>query len=175
MRSLICGLVLAATTILLAAEPDAGFAWLFNGKDLTGWKLQKGGTLLEGKTETAGQRFQVTEGILVIDAKTKGNMIIESLHEFSGDTVIKFEYLPGKGCNNDLYVQGLKFDLKAKDVKNMKEGDWNQFEIVIRDGQAEFKNNGEVQRTQKTKKDKTPLGIRAEFGPIQFRNLQYQQ
>lgn len=174
MRALICGLVLSATvTCLLAAEPDAGFTLLFNGKDLTGWKVQKSGESLEGKSEAAKGRFKVVDGVLVIDEKIKGDVRIESLHQFSGDVVIQFEYKPGKGCNNDLLLRGLKFDLKPQDVKNQKQDEWNQFEIAIHGDQAEFKNNGEVQRAQKTKSAESGLVIRAEFGPIQIRKLQY--
>ncbi len=170
----LAGLVVIALSPCQAADddfkPEPGFTMLFNGKDLSGWKTKKGDSL-EGKTDAWGGRFKVMDGILVLDHKVKGDVIIESVKKFEKDVHIKFDYLPGPGCNNDLFLRGTKFDLKKPDVKNLKEGEWNQFEIIITGEKAEFKNNGETQRTIKTKPGATPLGIRAEIGPIQIRRL----
>ncbi len=180
MRMLLCTLGLAAVAVLampLAGtgadefKLEPGFTLLFNGKDLTGWKLQKGGESLDGKTEAAGGRFKVKDGILILDPKVKGDVRIETARMVSKDLHVKFEYLPGPGCNNDLLFLGLKFDIKKPDVKNLKEGEWNQFEIVSKDGKVEFKNNGEVQRSQAPKADKSTFVLRAELGPMQVRRL----
>jgi hypothetical protein len=42
---------------------------------------------------------------------------------------------------------------------------------VVAGGKVEFKNNGEAARTATTKVEKSTLGIRAEFGPMQVRRL----
>ncbi|MFN4260093.1 MAG: DUF1080 domain-containing protein [Gemmataceae bacterium] len=185
MRVLLSGLLLAGFALVIVAPPagaddvktEPGFTSLFNGKDLTGWALgQKGGEALSGKTATANNRFQVLDGKLVVDYKSKGNVYIHTTKEFAKDVIIKFEYLPGEGCNNDVFIRGTKFDLNPKMwVKNMKLGEWNQFEIIVQGEEAEFKNNGETQRTIKTKPGATPFVLRAEFGPIQFRNIQYKE
>jgi hypothetical protein len=159
-------------------KPEPGFTLLFNGKDLTGWQLasQKGDKAeLAGKTETPDKRFKVADGLLVIDAKVKGNVVINSTKQFEKDVHIIFDYLPGAGCNNDLYLRGIKFDIKKGDVKNIKEGDWNTFEIIVKGDKAEFKNNGESLKTAGAKAGGTPLGIRAEFGPIQYRRMRYKE
>ena len=88
---------------------------------------------------------------------------------------IKFDYMPGKGCNNDLFLRGVKFDLKTGDVKNIKMDEWNEFEIIIVGKKMELKNNGEVQKTATVNKESGPLGIRAEFGPIQYRRLRVKE
>jgi hypothetical protein len=181
MRLLSCGLFLVALTILGMPVPGAtaeefklepGFKLLFNGKDLTGWKQKKDGESLDGKTEAYNGRFKVMDGMLVIDPKVKGDVRIETTKPVSKEVHIKFEFLPDSKCNNDLFLLGSKFDLTKSNVKDLKEGEWNQFEITAKDGKVEFKNNGEVQRTDKVKSDKpTPFEIRAEFGAIQVRRL----
>ena len=78
MRVLFGGLFLAGLAVLtlvsggVAADDfklEPGFTLLFNGKDLSGWKL-KGGDSLEGKTESPTKRFVVIDGNLVIDPKS---------------------------------------------------------------------------------------------------------
>jgi hypothetical protein len=184
MRSRSCGLLLVCLATL-APHPrstgaddfklEEGFTPFFNGKDLTGWKMAKGGDSLDGKTEAANKRFLVSDGKLVIDPKVKGDVTINTAKEFGKDVHIKFEFLPGAGCNNDLYFRGLKFDLKKSDVKNLKEDQWNVFEIVLQGDTVEYKCNGESLKTAKATAASTPLGVRAEFGPIQLRHLRYKE
>jgi hypothetical protein len=182
MRSLCgCVLLIIATFLLVPrpvaaedAKAESGFTTLFNGKNLDGWKT-KSGEALEGKTEAYKGRFKVADGKLVLDPKVKGDVRIVTTKALSGDTHIKFEFLPGPGCNNDLFFRGTKFDLKKPDVKNLKEGEWNVFEIIVQGDKAEFKNNGQTQRTMKTKSASSILEVRAEFGPVQFRNIRVKQ
>jgi hypothetical protein len=183
MRILSCGLLLIGSVLLALASAahaddfklEEGFTPLFNGKDLTGWKEKKGGVSLDGKTEAYKGRFTVKDGILVIDPKVRGDVRIMTAREFSGDVHLKFDYKPGKGCNNDLFLRGQKFDIKTPDVKNLKEDEWNSFEIIIKGDKMEYRNNGEVQRTAKVKNDSsTVFEVRAEFGPIEFRRMRVQ-
>jgi hypothetical protein len=181
MRTL---LVLPLALILLAAPalaadaekptPKAEPGPLFNGKDLTGWVVppKKGDAeILDGKTEAAKGRFKVVDGVIVVDAKVKGDITVNTAKEIAGDAHITFEFLPGPGCNNDLFFHGTKFDLKKQDIKNLKEGEWNKFEMISAGKQVEFRCNGESLKKLAAKTDSSPLGLRAEAGPIQYRNL----
>jgi hypothetical protein len=150
---------------------EPGFMLLFNGKNLDGWKTRKGGEALDGKTEAYKGRFKVDDGKLIIDPKVRGDVIIDTVKPLAGDLHLKFEFLPGKGCNNDLFIRGIKFDLVKEQVKGMKEGEWNKFEIVIKGKKAEFLCNGQVARSTTVKNASSVLGVRAEFGPVQIRHL----
>ncbi|MCC6416718.1 MAG: DUF1080 domain-containing protein [Gemmataceae bacterium] len=180
MRILLCGLLLAGVAgpaslpRVVASDdfkPEPGYSLLFNGKDLTGWKTKKGNEPLDGKTEAYKGRFKVVEGKIVIDPKVKGDVTIETTRTFGKGAHIQFEFLPGPKCNNDLFFRGNKFDLVKTNVKNLKEGEWNQLEIISGENEVEFKANGVTQRKAKVKAASSPLGIRAEFGPVQIRHL----
>jgi hypothetical protein len=149
---------------------EEGFTLLFNGKDLSGWKTDKDESL-DGRTEAYAGRFKVSDGILTIDDKVKGDKKIFTMKEFDKDVHIKFDFLPGAKCNNDLFLRGLKFDLKVEDVKKWKEGEWNTFEIVLKGDRAEFKCNGESLKTMPVKGKGTNVAIRAELGPMKVKNL----
>src|SRR5262245_36418998 len=103
MRTLCAVLSLAMLAGLAAPLPayaaddfklEPGFSLLLNGKDLTGWKQMKDGTVLDGKTEAYGKRFVVTDGKLVIDPSVKGDVRIETAKSFDKDVTIKFEFKP---------------------------------------------------------------------------------
>ena len=176
MRTL-CLIGLLAVTLPAGADdfkPEDGFTPLL-GKDLSGWKTKTGGESLDGKADAYKGRFTLADGVLTIDPKVKGDVVIETARTFGKDVHIKFEFNPGPKCNNDLYLRGLKFDLKVEDVKKWKEGEWNQFEIVLKGDQAEFKCNGETIKTLKAKPGATPFGLRAELGPMQVRRLRVKE
>jgi hypothetical protein len=155
-------------------KPEDGFVLLFNGKDLTGWKTEKGESL-DGKAEAYNGRFKMADGLLTLDPRVKGDVKIFTAREFGKDVHIKFDFKPGPGCNNDLFLRGLKFDLKTADVKNLKEGEWNAFEIVIAGDKAEYRNNGETLKNMPVKGKTSQFGIRAEFGPMQVRRMRVKE
>lgn len=184
MRALSCVLfVLSAGAVLAADEfkPEPGFKLVFNGKNLDGWRTKAAGKdgkaeSLDGKTEAFAGRIKVKDGELVIDPAVKGDRYIETAKELTGDFTIRFDFKPGEGCNNDLLFMGTKFDIKAgeksKDaVKGVKLNDWNSMEIAVKGGTAEYKINGAAAGTQKTKADKGPFTLRAEFGPMSVKNV----
>ncbi|MCI0640896.1 MAG: DUF1080 domain-containing protein [Gemmataceae bacterium] len=150
-------------------KPEPGFVLLFNGKNLDGWKTKKGDSL-EGKTEAFGGRFKVEKNVLVIDPKVKGDVIITTAKEFAKDVHIKFEFLPGPACNNDLFFRGNKFDITLK-LKGVKDGEWNELDIVAQGDKVEFKVNGQALKAAANKGATNALGIRAEFGSMQIRRL----
>lgn len=169
----------AAVVLLLAAPLAAddaiepGFKALLNGKDLTGWKTKgKPGESLDGKTEAYKGRFKVSkDGTLVIDPAVKGDVRIETAEEFEKAVTIRFEFRPGTGCNNDLFLFGSKFDINPAQLKMVKVGEWNTMEIAAAGGTNVFKINGETARSEKAKAEKSPFEIRAEFGPVEIRKM----
>jgi hypothetical protein len=193
MRTSLFGLFLfiAVPGLALRAadfKPEPGFEMLFNGKDLSGWQLdlskakaKKDNEPLDGKTEAAAGRFKVADGVLVIDPKVKGDTYITTNRKLPKDFIVRFEYNPGPGCNNDLLFRGAKFDIKdiktdaKSDVTNIKIGEWNAFEIIVTGDKAEFKNNGEALKSMPVKAAPTGFTLRAEGGGIQYRNIRVKE
>lgn len=184
MRALSCLVFVLSAGVVVAADDfklESGYRLLFNGKNLDGWQTKAAGKdgkpmSLEGKTEAFDKRFVVKDGELVIDPAVKGDRYIETQKDLSGDFTIRFDFNPGEGCNNDLLFMGTKFDIKAgeksKDaVKGVKLNEWNKMEIAVKGGTVEYTINGEKAGTQKTKGEKGPFQLRAEFGPMSVKNL----
>jgi hypothetical protein len=163
---------------------EPGFTLLFNGKNLDGWK-EVGGKkdaplALDGKTEAYMGRFKVVDGKLVYDPAVKGDKYIETAREFGKDVHIKFDFKAGPKCNNDVFLRGTKFDIvlgKGKESKNVKEGEWCTFDLIVNGDMVEHKINGETARMTKGKAGAkaTPFKLRAEFGAIEVKNIRYKE
>jgi hypothetical protein len=159
---------------------EPGFKLLFNGKNLDGWK-EAGGKkeALDGKTEAYGGRIKVVEGAMVYDPSVKGDLSIETAATFGKDVHIRFDFKPGPKCNNDLFLRGTKFDIVPgnKENKNVKEGEWHAFEIVVVGDKIEHKVGGETVRASDLKPGAaaTPFKLRAEFGALEIKNLRVKE
>jgi hypothetical protein len=169
-----------ALLVCLAPAPaddfklESGFKLIFNGKNLDGWKEASGKKeSLQGKTEAYKGRFKVSDGKLVIDPSVKGDLYVETVKEFGKDVHVKFDFKAGAKCNNDVFFRGTKFDVVPgnKENKNVKEGEWHTFEIVVKDDKLEHKIDGATVRTSKAAAKATPLKLRAEFGAIEIKNV----
>ena len=159
---------------------EPGFTLLFNGKTLDGWKEASGKKeALEGKSDAFGGRFKVVEGRLVYDPDVKGDLSIETIRTFGKDVHIKFDFKPGPKCNNDIFLRGTKFDIVPgnKENKNVKEGDWHAFELLVTGDKVEHKIGGETVRSSTLKADApaSPLKLRAEIGSIEIKNIRVKE
>ncbi len=84
-----------AAGILLAAPPapaEPGFTTLFNGKDLTGWRL----------VEPEGRGYIVENGLLECPADGGGNLFTE--REYA-NFVFRFEFKLEEGSNNGIGIR----------------------------------------------------------------------
>lgn len=166
-------------TAQAGASADAGFTLLFNGQNLDGWKVAKTAQpeALDGKTEVNAGRIKVLNGLLSYDPAIKGNCYIETARRFAKDMQIKLEFKPGPGCNNDFILRGAKFDIVPgkKETEKVKEGEWQTLEITVKGDQIEFKIDGAVVRTAKAAPAASTFMLRAEFGVIELRNIQFKE
>lgn len=102
-------LAIAAAWAVPAAAEDDGFIELFNGKDLSGWRVQGG----EGGHWTVGtaslhpddpREFVVDEGNELVNARSRGRNLYSEL-EF-GDAVIELEVMVPQRSNSGIYIMG---------------------------------------------------------------------
>lgn len=91
--------IIALVALLIAGNLSAaeGFRPLFNGKDLTGWKL---------RNPQGTPTWSVKDGVLVNDVSGgKHGTDLVSEQKF-GDFVLRYEYKIAKGANSGVYLRG---------------------------------------------------------------------
>ncbi len=142
-ESIVLGLVLSTFLLSAARADEPDFTPLFNGKDLTGWRL--GYTDLAGKTATDDGRFAVKDGVLVITGSkdTPPRMEeIDTVESYDGDFTLRLEFRASRDANSGLHLRDKAFahQLQIRDyprvgpykaLENYKDGDWNAIEVVV--------------------------------------------
>jgi hypothetical protein len=163
-------------------KTEEGYTSLFNGKDLTGWKVGKGGKVeLAGKTEALDGRFEVKDGIIVVNVG-RGIKDLYTVKDFNKDFHLKLEFRAASKADSGVYIRGPQFQVRDyptvgpyKSLKKFKDGGWNVLEITVKGNKALCQCNGEVLEKAMKVPAKGGIGLQAESGKFEFRRIRIKE
>jgi hypothetical protein len=175
--------LLVSTVVSAARADDPGFRPIFNGQNLTGWRVGKAN--LDGKTASDDGRFAAKDGVLVITgSKTTPPKVIEieTVESFDTDFTLRFEFRASRDANSGLHLRdkAFKHQLQIRDyprvgpyktLKNYKDGDWNAIEVIVTGTKARCTCNDEVLEAALEIAEKGPLALQSEINVLEYRNL----
>jgi hypothetical protein len=186
--------LLAVLTFSLASvahasdwQPEPGFKSLFNGKDLTGWCFRaRSGNVTEkfdGTTESSDAgRYSAKDGILTVNFPKGRESLISALYtveEFPKDFTLKLEFRASKNADSGIFIRKPQLQCRDylvagpyKDLKKYKPQDWNQIEVVVKDGVARCTCNGEVLEAEFKLPETGPIGLEGDRGQMEYRRIQ---
>jgi acetyl esterase/lipase len=181
--SYVAALIASAALLPAACADEEGFVSLFNGKDLTGWRL--GYTDLAGKAATDDGRFAVEDGVLVVRGSkdTPPRMEeIDTAASFDGDFTLRLEFRASRDANSGLHLRDKVFahQLQIRDyprvgpyqaLEHYKEGDWNAIEVVVAGTHARCTCNGEPLESALEIPAYGPLSLQSEINTVEYRNV----
>ena len=158
---------------------EPGFELLFNGRDLSGWRV--GDERLEGKATSADGRFKAKDGVIVI----QGASPIEDLYtvrEFGKDFVLRLEFRASPRANSGLHIRRKQLQVRDyptigpyKNLKGFKNGDWNAIEVAVKGNKAHCTCNGEVLEEALVVPDKGPIGLQSETNQLEYRRIRIRE
>jgi hypothetical protein len=168
---------------------EDGFISLFNGKDLTGWRIGRnpGGEALDGKVESSDHRFAARDGAIVIQGAPK----IEDVYttrEFNKPFVLRLEFRAAPKANSGLYLRGTQLQVRDyptvgpyKDLKSFKNGGWNFIEVTVKPDPsgkgsvAECRCNGELLEPALKIPESGGIGLQSETNQIEYRRIRLKE
>ncbi len=181
LLGLLAALVVMAGSVRAEDEfkLEEGFTSLFNGKDLSGWKLNK--DVLDGKLETTDHRFKAQDGAIVI----KGGSPNENLYtvpEFGHDFILRLEFRAADRANSGLFIRGKQLQVRDyptlgpyKDLKKFKKEGWNVIEVTVRGTTALCTCNGEVLEAALVVPTKGNIGLQSETNQLEYRRIRIKE
>jgi hypothetical protein len=168
---------LACALAAAAADPKPeGAVELFNGKDLTGWAY-KNDKALDGKTEAEDGRYTAKDGTITVNPG-KGLRQLWTTAQFPGDFELRAEFRAGVNADSGLFVRGPQLQVRDylvagpyKKLTKYKPQDWNQLVVVVKDNVAHCTCNSEVLEAALKLPATGPIGLEADRGQMEYRNL----
>jgi hypothetical protein len=194
--SLVAFLSVSLATVAHADDwqPEPGFKSLFNGKDLTGWCFRarvdrKSPTVgapaekFDGKTESSdAARYSARDGILTVNFPRSQERLISQLYtveEFPKDFILKLEFRASVNADSGIFLRKPQLQCRDypvagpyKNLKKYKPQDWNQIEVVVKDGVARCTCNGELLESALRLPETGPIGLEGDRGQMEYRRIQ---
>jgi len=180
-----------------AFELEAGFEFLFNGRDLTGWGFQptqprrpskspnapvfavvEKAVAFDGMTESSDRRYRAIAGRLVVATPPEGRRIQQlwTTREFDGDFTLKLQFRATPNADSGIFLKGKQLQCRDyhlagpyEHLKNYKPGDWNKIVVVVRGTKAHCTCNGEVLEEAYEVPAKGRIGLEGDRGQIEYR------
>ena len=161
-------------------QPEAGATELFNGKDLTGWGY-KSGEKFDGNTESDDKRFSAKNGVLVVNPG-KGIKQLWTTKQFPNDFELRLEFRAAVNADSGLFLRGPQLQMRDylvagpyKDLKKYKPQEWNEILVVVKGGVAHCTCNGEVLEKALKIPAAGGIGLEADRGQMEYRNLRLKE
>lgn len=189
-RLALCLCTCLAALALRAAEfkPEPGFTSLFNGKDLTGWCYRGGAkadegvaVAFDGKAAAVDNRFSAKDGVLIVHPKEpRQAQKLWTTKEFPKNFVLKLEFRAEANADSGIFIRKPQLQCrdylvagpdKYKTLKKYRAQDWNEIEIVVKDGVARCTCNGEVLEEALKLPETGPIGLEADRGQMEYRRI----
>ncbi len=158
---------------------DARSENLFNGKDLTGWKV--GTESLDGKTTSADGRFSVKNGVIVCTGG-KPIKVVETTRAFPRDFSLHLEFRASPKANSGLFLRGKQLQVRDyptvgpyTKLKAFRDGDWNEIEVIVKGNTAHCTCNDELLEEKLDVKGQGGIGLQAETNTLEYRNIRIKE
>jgi hypothetical protein len=170
-------ILLPALLLGCSAGAPAGDGWeSLIGKDLTGWGY-KSGERFDGKAEASDGRYTARDGMIVVNPG-KGIGQLWTLREFPGDFELRVEFRAGVNADSGLFVRKPQLQVRDylvagpyKTLQHYKPQDWNEIVVVVKGDKAHCSCNGEVLNAAMPVPPSGPIGLEADRGRMEYRNL----
>ena len=158
---------------------------LFNGKDLTGWgfrdqKTQEHQANFDGKTVSSDGRYVAKYGRIIVTTPAEGRRVQQmwTTREFPGNFTLKLEFRATPNADSGVFLRGPQLQCRDfllagpyKELKQFKEGDWNELVVTVKAGIAYATCNGELLTADMKVPATGPIGLEGDRGQMEYRRI----
>ncbi len=181
----------ATLTIAADFKNEPGFTSLYNGKDLSGWGYRDKdfkpipAETFNDKSEASDGRYTAKPGILTVNPHVEGKARFRQLYtvqEFPKNFHLKLEFRAAVNADSGIYLRKPQLQCRDylvagpyKELKKYKAQDWNEIEVIVKDGVARCTCNGEVLEAALKLPATGPIGLEADRGTMEYRHIRIKE
>ncbi|GAB5402293.1 MAG: hypothetical protein Aurels2KO_05240 [Aureliella sp.] len=144
------------------------------------WPIVKEQIDFDGKKQSPDGRYAAIAGRLVVTTPAEGRRIqqIWTTDSFDEDFTLRLEFRATPNADSGVFLRGKQLQCRDfplagpyKDLKNFKQGDWNELEVVVKGTTAHCSCNGEVLEAAFEIPASGPIGLEGDRGQIEYRHI----
>ncbi len=134
----------------------------------------------DGKTATPDGRYRAIAGRLVVTTPAEGRRVQQlwTTAEFPEDFTLKLEFRATPNADSGVFLRGPQLQCRDfllagpyKELKQFKEGDWNELVVTVRAGIAHATCNGELLTADMKVPATGPIGLEGDRGQMEYRRI----
>ena len=135
---------------------------------------------LADKTVSPDGRYAAVNGRLVVTTPIEGRRFQQmwTTREFPNDFVLKLEFRATPNADSGVFLRKPQLQCRDyplagpwKDLKNYKQGDWNELVVTVKGGSAHCTCNGEVLEADFKLPATGPIGLEGDRGQMEYRRI----
>ncbi|MBL9189434.1 MAG: DUF1080 domain-containing protein [Opitutaceae bacterium] len=134
----------------------------------------------DGKTSTPDGRYRAINGRLVVTTPAEGRRIQQlwTTAEFPTDFVLKLEFRATPNADSGVFLRGPQLQCRDfllagpyNQLKQFKQGDWNELVVTVKGGIAHATCNGELLTDSMKVPATGPIGLEGDRGQMEYRRI----
>lgn len=154
--------------------------WQKNNPSAPPWPIIEEAIAFDGQTEANDGRYVAVNGRLVVTTPSEGRRIQQlwTTKEYSGDCTLKLQFRATPNADSGVFLRGPQLQCRDyklagpyKNLKNYREGDWNDLVVEIVGETARCTCNGEVIEEAFAVPAKGRFGLEGDRGQIEYRAI----
>jgi lysophospholipase L1-like esterase len=162
-----------------AEDIKSAQGWQAGSIDAAAWPVVKEAVRFDRLKASPDGRFVAKAGRLIVTTPPGGRSIQQlwTTQEFPKDFVLRLQFRATPNADSGVYVRGPQ--LQCRDyllagpykLKHYRAQDWNDLEIVVKDGVARATCNGELLEEAMKLPATGPIGIEGDRGQMEYRRI----
>lgn len=166
------------------ADMEGAKRWQASDPNAAAWPFVTNAVRFDGLTHSPDGRFMVKNGRLIVTVPAAGRTIqqIHTTEAFSGNFTLRLEFRAAPNADSGIFVRGPQLQCRDyplagpyKQLKNYRQGGWNEVEIVVKDNVARSTCNGEVLEAAMKLPASGPIGLEGDVGQMEYRRIRIQK
>lgn len=154
--------------------------WQKNNPSAPIWPIIEEAISFDGKSESSDGRYVAVNGRLVVTTPSEGRRIQQlwTTDEFEGDFTLKLQFRATPNADSGVFIRGPQLQCRDyklagpyKNLKDYKEGDWNDLVVEIEGETARCTCNGEVIEEAFKVPATGRIGLEGDRGQIEYRAI----
>lgn len=163
-----------------AADIEASRRWRASDPQAAAWPVVTAPVAFDGQTKSSDGRYVALHGRLVVTTPSEGRRIQQlwTTREFPGNFTLKLEFRATPNADSGVFLRLPQLQCRDyrlagpyKQLQTYRPQDWNELEVVVRDGVAECRCNGEVLEAAFAVPATGPIGLEGDRGQMEYRRL----
>ena len=167
-----------------AAERESARKWKASDPNMPLWPMIDYPVMFDGKEKSTYGRYIAKNGRLVVATPPEGRRIqkISTTREFSKDFTLRLEFRATPNADSGVFIRGNQLQCRDyplagpyKQLKNYRQGDWNELEVVVKGQTAYGMCNGEVLETAMKVPASGPIELEGDRGQMEYRRIRIKE